>query len=236
MRYAAQIRRLGRFFVVAAGLSVTACGSSGMDGLFDSSVPYRKVTRIERSGPAVGGAGPQLASLTYGERLRVPEMRVINVPQSRPGASARRVRGLKRLQHPVSGAIVTSHFGIREHPILGGQRLHEGIDLAAPTGTPIRAASDGVVDFAARNGGYGKFVRLRHGDRYSTAYAHMSRFADGIEPGASVRKGDVIGYVGSTGRSTGPHLHFELLDRGTAIDPADLLPLETMVAQASDGE
>lgn len=236
MSYAAQIRRLGRFLIVAGGLAVTACGSSGMDGLFDSSVPYRKVTRIERSGPAVGGAGPQLASLTYGERLRVPEMRVINVPQSRPGASARRLARGARLQSPVSGAIVTSYFGMREHPILGDQRLHEGIDLAAPSGTPIRAAADGTVDFAAWNGGYGRFVRLQHDDRYATAYAHMSRFADGIEPGASVRRGDVIGYVGSTGRSTGPHLHFELQDRGTAIDPLDILPLETVVALAADGE
>lgn len=213
---------------------LSGCGTSGSDGMFGDTVSYRKVMRIDRSGPPAEGE-MRLASLTYGERLRMPEMRVIHVPRSRPGESARRLRGKGRLQPPVSGAIVTSHFGMREHPIFGGQRAHDGIDLAAPAGTPIRAAADGIVDFAAWNGGYGRYVRLRHDARFATAYAHMSRFADGIEQGSAVRRGDVIGYVGSSGNSTGPHLHFELHDAGEPIDPLDILPLETVVALASDG-
>lgn len=234
MSHAADTWRLGRLLLVLAlvlvGLALTGCGSRGQQGMFGDGVAYRKVMRIDRSGPPT----MQLASLTYGERLRMPEMRVIHVPRSQPNASPRRFRGAARLQPPVSGATVSSGFGVREHPILGKRRMHEGIDLAAPAGTPIRAAADGIVDFAAWNGGYGRYVRLQHDARFATAYAHMSRFADGIEQGSAVRRGDVIGYVGTTGRSTGPHLHFELLDGGEAIDPLDILPLETVVALASE--
>lgn len=234
MTHAADTRRLGRLLLVLAlvlvGVALSGCGSRGPQGMLGDSVAYRKVMRIERSGAPM----MQLAHLTYGERLRMPEMRVIHVPRSQPGEPARRFRGTARLQPPVSGATVTSGFGVREHPILGKQRVHEGIDLAAPAGTPIRAAADGTVDFAAWNGGYGRYVRLQHDARFATAYAHMSRFADGVEQGSTVRRGDVIGYVGTTGRSTGPHLHFELLDGGEAIDPLDVLPLETVVALASE--
>lgn len=122
---------------------------------------------------------------------------------------------------PVSARAMTSGFGLRNHPLLGGRRAHQGVDLAAPTGSPITATSDGRVGAANWNGGYGLFVSLNHGGGVETRYGHMSRL--NVVPGQQVRKGDVIGYVGSTGRSTGPHLHYEVRQNGRAVNPAPLL-------------
>ena len=119
---------------------------------------------------------------------------------------------------PVDGARVSSGFGFRRHPILRSIRKHAGIDYAASSGTPIRAAADGKVLDVRRDGGYGNVITLRHANRYDTVYAHMSRFGK-FKAGQTVKAGDIIGYVGSTGRSTGPHLHFELRVAGTPVDP-----------------
>jgi murein DD-endopeptidase MepM/ murein hydrolase activator NlpD len=111
---------------------------------------------------------------------------------------------------------------MREHPMLGYSRMHEGVDFAASRGTPIYAAGDGVVRYAGRNGGYGNYVKLDHHDPFTTAYGHLQRLADGIHPGAHVNQGEVIGYVGNTGRSTGPHLHYEIRKRGEPVNPRSL--------------
>jgi murein DD-endopeptidase MepM/ murein hydrolase activator NlpD len=126
------------------------------------------------------------------------------------------------MRTPIDGARLSSRFGLRRHPILGYNRMHQGVDFAAPTGTPIYAAGDGKIEVAKRNGGYGRYVRIRHTGDYSTAYAHMSRFANGISPGRRIQQGQVIGYVGTTGRSTGPHLHYEVLRNGTQINPLQI--------------
>lgn len=123
------------------------------------------------------------------------------------------------MRTPIDGARLSSSFGNRKHPILGYTKKHSGTDFAAPTGTPIYAAGDGVLDMAGRNGGYGKYVRIRHNSEYSTAYAHMKSFARGMGKGKRVRQGQVIGYVGTTGRSTGPHLHYEIIRRGVKVNP-----------------
>ena len=120
------------------------------------------------------------------------------------------------LSQPVAGRM-SSGFGMRRHPILGYKRMHAGLDFAARYGSPIYAATDGVVAFAGRHGGHGNFVRLNHGGGLATGYAHMSRIA--ASPGQRVRRGQVIGYVGSTGLSTGPHLHYELYRNGRTINP-----------------
>lgn len=125
---------------------------------------------------------------------------------------------------PVSGR-QTSGFGMRRHPLLGYSRLHKGIDFGAPSGSPIYAATDGTVSFAGRNRGYGNFVRLNHAGGLATAYAHMSRIA--VSGGARVRQGQVIGYVGSTGLSTGPHLHYELYKNGVAVNPRSISFVQT---------
>ncbi|WP_246331440.1 M23 family metallopeptidase [Sphingomonas chungangi] len=119
---------------------------------------------------------------------------------------------------PVSGARMSSGFGMRFHPILGFSRMHQGVDLAAPYGTPIVAAADGVVRFAGWHGGHGNFVQLAHDGGMGTGYGHMSRFI--VRPGEAVQQGELIGYVGSTGLSTGPHCHFEVYRGGQVIDPA----------------
>ncbi len=124
------------------------------------------------------------------------------------------------LRTPVNGARLSSPFGLRRHPILGYTRMHQGVDFAAPIGTRVKAAGEGVVEIAGWRGGYGRYIRIRHNGRYRSAYAHLSRFAPGIRPGQRVAQGQVIGYVGSTGRSTGPHLHYEVLDRNRAVNPA----------------
>lgn len=134
------------------------------------------------------------------------------------GKSARRFL----MKTPINGARLSSGFGMRRHPILGFSRMHQGTDFAAPIGTPILAAGDGVVVRAGPFSSYGNYVRVRHANGYETAYAHMSRFARGVRPGAQVRQGDVIGYVGNTGRSTGPHLHYEVMLRGRQINPMTL--------------
>lgn len=126
------------------------------------------------------------------------------------------------MKTPIDGARLSSRFGNRKHPILGYTRLHAGVDFAAPTGTPIYAAGDGTVTVAGTNGGYGKYIKIRHNGTYSTAYAHLNGYARGIRKGKRVRQGQVIGYVGSTGRSTGPHLHYEIHRNGKQINPLGL--------------
>ena len=123
------------------------------------------------------------------------------------------------LRTPVDFTRISSRFGSRFHPILGKQKNHHGVDYAAPTGTPIKAAGDGKIIFLGRKGGYGKAVIIQHGGKYSTLYAHMSNYKRGLHNGSRVRQGQVIGYVGSTGRSTGPHLHYEFRINGVHRNP-----------------
>ena len=128
-------------------------------------------------------------------------------------------RGLVRKPLEFSSARVSSRFGWRRHPILKQRILHSGVDYAAPMGSRIYASGDGVVQRSQWVGGYGRYVVIKHNSEYSTGYAHMSGFARGIKPGVRVKQGQVIGYVGSTGRSTGPHLHFEVIKNGKKVDP-----------------
>ncbi len=125
---------------------------------------------------------------------------------------------------PVSGARLSSPYGMRRDPITGQERLHGGLDFAAAAGTPVRAAGDGIVVNVGPRGAYGNYVRLRHDDRFETAYAHLERYADHLERGRRVRQGEVIGYVGSSGRSTGSHLHYEILADGGQVDPLAVGP------------
>jgi murein DD-endopeptidase MepM/ murein hydrolase activator NlpD len=130
------------------------------------------------------------------------------------------------MKTPVDGARLSSGYGMRKHPVLGYNKMHKGLDFAAPTGTPIYAAGDGTVERANRFGAYGNYIRIRHNETYKTAYAHLHKFAKGISSGSRVKQGQVIGYVGSTGRSTGPHLHYEVLKNGKQVNPHSVdLPL-----------
>jgi murein DD-endopeptidase MepM/ murein hydrolase activator NlpD len=130
------------------------------------------------------------------------------------------------------GGTLRSRFGYRIHPIFKTRRLHTGVDLAARSGTPIYAAGDGVVQLAGWQGGYGNKIEISHVNGYETAYGHLRGFADGIKKGTRVRQGQVVGYVGSTGQSTGPHLHFEILINGNLVDPLSVkLPKDNVLPQ-----
>jgi len=183
------------------------------DDRFDMIVSYKRSATGERqvgdllfAGLERGGR-PRLQLLRWG-----PQGSMLEAPGS--GDSVARPIGA-----PVAGHI-TSGFGMRFHPILGYTRMHAGIDFGARYGSPIYAVADGLVVFAGRHGGHGNYVRLDHGGGHGTGYAHMSRIA--VAPGTRVHAGEVIGYVGSTGLSTGPHLHFEAYRGGRVVDPAGL--------------
>ena len=126
------------------------------------------------------------------------------------------------LKTPLDGARISSNYGMRKHPISGFNKMHKGVDFAAPSGTPIYAGGNGVIEYIGRNGGYGKYIRIRHNNGYKTAYAHLSNYKSGIAKGVRVNQGEVIGYVGSTGNSTGPHLHYEILYQNKHINPLKL--------------
>jgi murein DD-endopeptidase MepM/ murein hydrolase activator NlpD len=128
------------------------------------------------------------------------------------------------LLKPVDRGRLTSAYGTRYHPFSKQRQMHQGIDWAAPRGTTVRAAGDGVVVAAARHGSYGHYLRIDHGGTVETAYAHLDRYAAKLRPGRIVRQGDEVGRVGSTGRATGPHLHYEVLVAGRRIDPLVFAP------------
>ncbi len=160
------------------------------------------------------------ASLTVGGetkkyyRFQTPDNFVVDY-YDETGKSAKKFL----VRKPVNNAIMRSGFGSRRHPILGYVKMHTGVDWATPYGTPIFASGNGVVETAGWEGGYGKYVKLKHNNGYETAYGHMSAFAKGLEPGKRVRQGQVIGFVGSTGQSTGAHVHYEILVNGRFVDP-----------------
>jgi murein DD-endopeptidase MepM/ murein hydrolase activator NlpD len=160
------------------------------------------------------------ASLTVGGetkkyyRFQTPDDAVVDY-YDETGKSAKKFL----VRKPVNNAIMRSGFGGRRHPILGYIKMHTGVDWATPYGTPIFASGNGVVEKVGWEGGYGKYVRLKHNNGYETAYGHMSAFAKGLEVGKRVRQGQVIGFVGSTGVSTGAHVHYEILVNGRFVDP-----------------
>ncbi|HEX9588753.1 MAG TPA: M23 family metallopeptidase, partial [Bradyrhizobium sp.] len=160
------------------------------------------------------------ASLTVGGetkkyyRFQTPDDSVVDY-YDETGKSAKKFL----VRKPVNDAIMRSGFGSRRHPILGYVKMHTGVDWATAYGTPIFASGNGVVEVAGLEGGYGKYVKLKHNNGYETAYGHMSAFAKGLEVGKRVRQGQLIGFVGSTGQSTGPHVHYEILVNGRFVDP-----------------
>jgi murein DD-endopeptidase MepM/ murein hydrolase activator NlpD len=160
------------------------------------------------------------ASLTVGGetkkyyRFQTPDDSVVDY-YDETGKSAKKFL----VRKPVNNAIMRSGFGSRRHPILGYVKMHTGVDWATAYGTPIFASGNGVVEVAGWEGGYGKYVKLKHNNGYETAYGHMSAFAKGLEIGKRVRQGQVIGFVGSTGQSTGAHVHYEILVNGRFVDP-----------------
>jgi murein DD-endopeptidase MepM/ murein hydrolase activator NlpD len=131
------------------------------------------------------------------------------------------------LKTPLDGAKISSPYGKRTHPISGYTKMHKGVDFAAPKGTPVFAGGNGVIEFVGRNGGYGKYIRIKHNSQYKTAYAHLNSYIKNLHKGQRVNQGEIIGFVGSTGKSTGPHLHYEIIYLGKQINPKQLKLLPT---------
>ena len=162
----------------------------------------------------------QFASLTVdGEtkkyyRYQSPDDNVVDF-YDETGKSAKKFL----VRKPVADGIMRSGFGVRKHPVLGYTRAHTGVDWAAPIGTPIYASGNGTIEKMGWEGGYGRYIRMRHANGYETAYGHMSAFAKGVDVGKNVRQGQIIGFVGSTGLSTGPHLHYEIIINTRFVDP-----------------
>ena len=160
------------------------------------------------------------ASLTVGGetkkyyRFQTPDDAVVDY-YDETGKSAKKFL----VRKPVNNAMMRSGFGSRRHPILGYSRMHTGVDWATPYGTPIFASGNGVIDRIGWEGGYGKYISIKHPNGYETAYGHMSAYAKGMDTGKRVRQGQVIGYVGSTGLSTGAHVHYEIKVNGRFVDP-----------------
>ncbi|MBN8544361.1 MAG: M23 family metallopeptidase [Alphaproteobacteria bacterium] len=175
--------------------------------------------RTTKEGKVAGHANPRYASLTLGKR----KLEIFRFTDSNGRDSWFNAKGenvvKSLLKTPVHAARITSGYGMRRHPILGFNKMHQGVDFGARTGTPILAAGDGIVTYRGWKGGYGNYVQIRHNGTYSTAYAHASRFGN-IRVGSRVKQGQVIAYVGTTGRSTGPHLHFEVHQNGRQVNPA----------------
>ena len=168
-------------------------------------------TAMERTSPTLG-SGAEVTAYSS----PIPQ-RAVSVPS----------------RMPLEGASLTSGFGMRTHPVLGGRRAHAGIDLAAKTGTPVYATADGVIGRADWYSSYGLYISINHGASMETRYAHLSRLA--VAAGDNVKKGDLIGYVGSTGRSTGPHLHYEVRVDGLAVNPIPyMVESEAQLAYARD--
>lgn len=160
------------------------------------------------------------SALTLGEETRAyyrfvaPDSGIVDYYDAQ-GRSATKIL----MRTPLKAVRITSSFGMRRHPLLGYTKMHTGVDFGATYGTPVKAAGSGIIEKIGRYGAYGKYVRIRHLNGYKTAYAHMSGFATGLSDGSRVRQGQVIGYVGSTGRSTGPHLHYEILVKNKPVNP-----------------
>ena len=154
-------------------------------------------------------SGKKLSYYNYNDKYGLPQY------YDKDGKSSKRTI----MKTPINGARLSSRYGVRRHPVLGYTKMHRGLDFAAPSGTPIFAAGDGIVEKAGWNGSYGKYIKIRHTGTYKTAYAHLSGFHRNIKVGKRVQQGKTIGYVGSTGRSTGPHLHYEVLRNNRQVNP-----------------
>jgi len=179
-------------------------------------------TKVDEDGNVVKTGNVLMAALTLsGTELRLIRHELANGDVdyfNEKGESVRKAL----LRTPIDGARLSSRYGKRKHPVLGYTRMHRGVDFAAPRGTPIMAAGDGVVEYASTNGSYGRYLRIRHNGTYKSGYAHLKLFARGVRVGTRVRQGQIVAYVGTTGRSTGPHLHYEIYHNNAQINPLSL--------------
>jgi murein DD-endopeptidase MepM/ murein hydrolase activator NlpD len=227
------MKRLLAALFIGIGMSpAVAAASDGLGAQGSAPAGYlkpiagqapRRVLADEQSGQLLEKWGSPKSHAVSGEAAQLP-------PSHRVDTQLANVETPRRFQQPVGTRTISSRFGLRKHPILGGLRMHSGVDFAAAAGAPIVATSGGVVSRAGWAGGYGLRVTLSHSPSLETRYGHMSRLV--VAPGQRVRAGQVLGFVGSTGLSTGPHLHYEVRMRGRAIDPHNFGQVALAPAQA----
>ena len=219
----AKLRGLAGMIAAVSGLSVaTPAFANSAAANADVSAPLR-AAQAAKPGAQSGDEDFRKLfngwkSLDNGQLVLAPATKLTGVPSA---ATYRPASVSIPSRMPVNGAALTSGYGMRVHPVLGGRRQHKGIDLAEPVGSPVYATADGVVGRADWFSSYGLFISLEHGGNIETRYGHLSRL--NVAAGQAVHKGDLIGYVGTTGRSTGPHLHYEVRIAGVAVNPIPYL-------------
>jgi murein DD-endopeptidase MepM/ murein hydrolase activator NlpD len=211
-------------FAALAGLALTAAASPALANETAASAQITGAIKADNAGTATGDR--EFSELFASWR----SMDATGVASATPTSIAR-VSVPSRM--PLEGARLSSDYGMRTHPVLGGRRGHKGVDLAAPTGTPVYATADGYISKAERFSSYGNYIQIEHGGELQTRYAHLSGYA--VASGEMVTKGQLIGYVGSTGRSTGPHLHYEVRVAGEAVDPQPYMLADASLPHAEGG-
>jgi murein DD-endopeptidase MepM/ murein hydrolase activator NlpD len=229
-----RVREITASIVVISAFITVAPASANSSANADIAAPLRAAQAANQS--ATGAEDEQFRKLfnswqTY-EKTGVPALAAVAAAVGQKGSLGTGISGGVSIpsRTPIEGFRLTSNFGMRVHPVTGGLRGHKGIDLAAAIGTPIYATADGIISKAAWFGGYGLFVSIEHGGDLQTRYGHMSRL--NVADGQRVKKGEIIGFVGSTGRSTGPHLHYEVRVKGQAVNPVPYM--QNAVVAAAD--
>lgn len=236
VKFLASVRAAVSFVAAVAVFSIAAPASANSSANADIAAPLRAAQAANQS--ATGGEDEKFRKLFSSwqnlEAGTVPALAAVAEAAGQAGLTASTLTA-RRIQReisipsrsPLDSVRLTSDFGMRTHPVLGQRRGHKGVDLGAPTGTPIVATADGLISRASWFSSYGLFVSIEHGGDLQTRYAHMSRL--NVAEGQRVRKGEVIGFVGSTGRSTGPHLHYEVRIDGKAVNPVPYMQAGAMV-------
>lgn len=229
-KFFAKFRAVTGVFAVA-GLTIAAhpAMANSAAAAADISAPLRAAQNANQS--VTGGEDEQFRQL-FGTWQNFEETGLA-VSKAKPATSGGIAPVSIPSRNPLASSVMTSNFGMREHPVLGGRRSHKGVDLAAPVGTPVYAPADGTVSRASWFSSYGLYISLEHGGEMQTRYGHLSRL--NVAEGQTVRKGELIGYVGSTGRSTGPHLHYEVRVDGEAVNPIPYMQ-QAALAAATEGE
>lgn len=207
---------------IVAGLASLAFTSPALANSSAAAADVTAPLRVAQAAKSTNPAGDEEFRRLFSNWKSLDKANIVGATAVTAAATGFRPRGVSiPSRMPVNGAALTSGYGLRWHPVLGGRRQHKGVDLAEPVGTPVYATADGVVSRADWFSSYGLYISLEHGADIQTRYGHLSRL--NVATGQAVHKGDVIGYVGSTGRSTGPHLHYEVRIAGASVNPIPYL-------------
>ncbi len=228
-----KFRNVALFMGIACFSVAAQANNAGTPTTLDD--PDEEMTDAQNSAQMANVAGMATPSL-LAAKIGAPQgdsnfRNLFGTMKQMDGAASRKIAIPSR--KPVDQMRLTSSFGMRNHPVLRKRMRHNGIDIPAATGTPIYAPADGVVGRAQRLGGYGNYAEIEHGNGIQTRFGHMSRIA--VAPGQRIKQGEIVGYVGSTGRSTGPHLHYEVRIAGTPVNPIPFVQADTNFAYVGNG-